>query len=141
VRTADIVPVDLNSLMLAMEQRIAARCRAARDKGCATEFADRAQRRRAAIDRYLWLPGEGRYADWDRIAHRPTPVISAAALYPLFVGAASPEQARATAATVRRRLLAPGGLRTTPLRTGQQWDSAILERYPDLATGNLRPTR
>jgi alpha,alpha-trehalase len=27
------------------------------------------------------------------------------------------------AATVRRRLLAPGGLRTTPLRTGQQWDS------------------
>jgi alpha,alpha-trehalase len=123
VRTADIVPVDLNSLMLAMEQRIAARCRAARDKGCATEFADRAQRRRAAIDRYLWLPGEGRYADWDRIAHRPTPVISAAALYPLFVGAASPEQARTMAATVRRRLLAPGGLRTTPLRTGQQWDS------------------
>lgn len=123
VRTADIVPIDLNSLMLAMEQRIAARCRAARDKGCATEFAAQAQRRKAAIDRYLWVPGEDRYADWDRIAGRPTPVVSAATLYPLFVGAASLEQARATAATVRRKLLAPGGLRTTPHRTGQQWDS------------------
>ncbi len=123
VRTADIVPVDLNSLMLAMEQRIAARCRTARDKGCAAAFAARAQRRKAAIDRYLWMPGEGRYADWDRVARRPTPVVSAAALYPLFVGAASAEQARAMAATVRRQLLAPGGLRTTTLRTGQQWDS------------------
>lgn len=122
VRTTDIVPVDLNSLMLAMEQRIAARCRAVMDKGCATEFGSLAQRRRAAIDRYLWAPGEGRYADWDRVARQPTGVVSAAALYPLFVGAASPKQARTMATTVRRTLLAPGGLRTTPIRTGQQWD-------------------
>jgi len=123
IRTADIVPVDLNSLMLAMEQRIAARCRAAGDGACAARFAGMAARRRAAIDRWLWVPGEGRYADWDRIARRPTGVVSAATLYPLFVGAASPAQAGAVAATTRRMLLAPGGLRTTPNRTGQQWDA------------------
>lgn len=53
----------------------------------------------------------------------PTSAVTAAMLYPLFAGAASPEQARAVAATVRSTLLAPGGLRTTPLRTGQQWDA------------------
>ena len=41
----------------------------------------------------------------------------------MFVGAATPGQAERVAATVRRRLLAPGGLRTTTSRTGLQWDS------------------
>ncbi|MBU3077457.1 alpha,alpha-trehalase TreF [Sphingomonas quercus] len=123
IRTTDIVPVDLNSLLFAMEQRIAERCRVAGDRPCATRFAGLAARRKAAMDRYLWVPGEGRYADWDRIARKPTPILSAATLYPLFVGAASPEQGRAVADTTRRRLLAHGGLRTTPLTTGQQWDA------------------
>lgn len=123
IRTTDIVPVDLNSLLFAMEERIAARCRAAGDRACAAEFARLAARRRAAIDRYLWVGRDRRYADWDRVARAPTPIPSAATLYPLFVGAASPIQARGVAATVRRTLLAPGGLRTTTLRTGQQWDA------------------
>jgi alpha,alpha-trehalase len=123
IHTTDIVPVDLNSLMLAMEQRIQARCLAALDQKCADEFAGLVKRRKAAIDHYLWVPKDGRYADWDRVTHKPTSVISAAMLYPLFVGAASPGQATAVGATVRKTLLAPGGLRTTPLRTGQQWDT------------------
>ena len=123
IHTTDIVPVDLNSLMFAMERRIADRCRAAGDQGCATDFAAMAARRKAALDRYFWVSKDRRYADWDRIARRPTSALSAATLYPLFVGASSPRQAKAVAGTVRARLLAPGGLRTTTVRTGQQWDS------------------
>ena len=123
IRTTEIVPVDLNSLLFAMERRIAARCQAAGDARCAADFDARASRRRAAIDRYLWVPGEGRYADWDTRAGKRTAVLSAATLYPLFVEAASPEQARAVAATTRAKLMAPGGLRTTGLHTGQQWDA------------------
>jgi alpha,alpha-trehalase len=123
IRTVDIVPVDLNSLMLAMEERIAARCRASADAICAKEFAGLATRRKAAISRYFWVAAEGRFADWDRIGHKPTPVLSAATAFPLFVGAATPAQAKATAATIRAKLLAPGGLRTTRNRTGHQWDA------------------
>lgn len=123
IRTTDIVPIDLNSLMLAMEERIATRCRAANDLPCVQEYTTLVARRKAGINRYLWVARERRYADWDRIAKRPTAVISAATLYPLFVGASSPSQAKAVAGTVRKTLLANGGLRTTPLRTGQQWDS------------------
>lgn len=123
IHTTSIVPVDLNSLMLAMEQRIEARCRAANDTVCAGDYAAMAKRRKAAINRYLWVGHEGRYADWDRIARKPTAIVSAATLYPLFVGAASPDQVKAISATVRATLLASGGLRTTPIRTGQQWDS------------------
>ncbi|AUW60026.1 trehalase [Sphingobium sp. SCG-1] len=123
IRTTDVVPIDLNSLILAMEDRIAARCRAANDLPCVKQYSTLATRRKAAINRYLWLARERRYADWDRIAKRPTAVISAATLYPLFVRASSPAQAKAVAATVHKTLLASGGLRTTSIRTGQQWDS------------------
>ncbi len=123
IRTTDIVPVDLNSLMLMMEEAIARRSAAAGDRAGAAEFAALAAKRRAALNRYFWVPKEGRYADWDRVARKPTPRVSAAMLFPLFAGAASPQQAAAVAATVRRDLLATGGLRTTPMRTGQQWDS------------------
>lgn len=123
IRTTDIVPVDLNSLMLMMEEAIARRCTAAGDRACADRFTRLATSRRAALSRYFWVAKEGRYADWDRVARAPTPRVSAAMLYPLFAGAATPVQAKAVAATVRRTLLATGGLRTTPLRTGQQWDA------------------
>jgi len=123
IDTTRIVPVDLNSLLWAMERAIARRCRAAGDTACATDFTARAERRKAAIAKYLWLPEEARFADWDRTTRAATPVLSAAALYPLFVGLATPDQAQAVAKTTQAKLLAPGGLRTTLDRTGQQWDA------------------
>jgi alpha,alpha-trehalase len=122
IHTTDIVPVDLNSLMFAMERAIAARCRTAGDGACSTTFTARATQRRATIDRYLWQATTARYADWDLSTGEPTASVNAATLHPLFVGLASPAQAKAVAKTVRRSLVAEGGLRTTTLKTGQQWD-------------------
>ena len=48
--------------------------------------------------------------------------MTAATAAPLAFGVASPEQARAVADTIRKRLLGPGGLDTTLVETGQQWD-------------------
>ncbi len=122
IRTTDVVPVDLNSLMLTMEEAIARRCAEQQDRACAERFTRLARQRHQALDRYFWIAREGRYADWDRAARQPTPRLSAATLYPLFAGAASREQAQAVSATVQHELLAAGGLRTTALATGQQWD-------------------
>ena len=123
IHTTDIVPVDLNSLLWMAETRIAARATAAGDAETARRFTDMAARRKAAIDRNLWVAGEKRFADWDRIARRPTAARTAASLFPLFAGLASTEQARAVAATTRTTLVGEGGLRTTGIRTGQQWDA------------------
>jgi len=122
IHTTDIVPVDLNSLLWAMERRIAERCKIAADRPCATAFTKLAAKRKAAIDRYLWQTSTARYADWDLSTRKPTASINAAMLHPLFVGLASPAQANSVATTVRKSLVAEGGLRTTTLRTGLQWD-------------------
>ncbi|TCM19381.1 alpha,alpha-trehalase [Novosphingobium sp. PhB165] len=123
IRTTRIVPVDLNALLWAMETRIEKGCEAAADKPCAAEFAQRAARRKAAVDRYLWSKKDGRFADWSLDDRAPTPVLSSATLYPLFTGMASAAQAKAMAGITRTALLAPGGLRTTTLATGLQWDA------------------
>ncbi len=123
LRTTDIVPVDLNSLLFGMERAIADGCAKTADRPCARDFTRRAERRRQAIDRYLWDKGRGIYLDLDwrtgeRLDHE-----SAAMLYPAFVGAAPADHVHRLAQALRRDLLAEGGLRTTTARTGQQWDA------------------
>jgi alpha,alpha-trehalase len=122
IRTTDIVPVDLNSLLWALERDIGQLCKTVQDLTCTQDFEDKAKRRALAMSRYLWLVQEGRFADWDRRAQTTTPVLSAATLYPLYVGLANPEQARLVAATTQAKLLASGGLRTTNVSSPQQWD-------------------
>jgi alpha,alpha-trehalase len=123
IDTTEIVPVDLNSLLFGLENAIGSGCAHSADRACAAEFRRRAGARRAAIDRYLWDHSAGAYLDyrWTQRAHLPG--ISAATLYPLFVAAASAGQAAAVAATVRDTLLKAGGVVTTPVSTGEQWDA------------------
>jgi alpha,alpha-trehalase len=60
---------------------------------------------------YLWHEGKS------------TRNITAATLYPLFLDVSSTEQARLVASTVSSKLLEPGGLGTTLMNSGQQWDA------------------
>ena len=75
------------------------------------------------MDRYLWDPTRGAYFDYRWTQKTPVARISAATVFPLYFGVASKSQAAAVARVVTRELLQPGGIVTTPLRTGQQWDA------------------
>lgn len=90
----------------------------------ATQRFDRlAEKRQAAINRYLWDDKQGWYADydWQKAAIRPQ--LTAATLFPLYLQAATREKATRTAAAVKSRLLKEGGLATTNVSNGQQWDA------------------
>ena len=123
IDTTEIVPVDLNSLLFGLENAIRAGCVRRADRACADEFRRRAAARRAAIDRYLWDQSAGAYLDFHWTQRARLPGLSAATLYPLFVAAASRQQAVAVAARVRAVLLKAGGIVTTPLSSGEQWDA------------------
>jgi alpha,alpha-trehalase len=123
IDTTQIIPVDLNSLLFGLENAIRTGCQRASDTACAEEFGRRAAARRAAIDRYSWDEATGSYLDYRWTRHAKIPRISAATLYPLFVGAASEVQAASVATAVSRSLLKEGGIVTTVLDTGQQWDA------------------
>lgn len=122
IRTTAFVPVDLNSLLHHLETTIARACARAGDAPCSNRFDEQARARASAIERHLWN-ANGYYADYDFRRGELSTQVTAATLYPLFAGIASPQRARLTAITVRTQLLRPGGLVATTLHTGQQWDA------------------
>jgi alpha,alpha-trehalase len=122
IRTTSIIPVDLNSLLFHLENTIAHACAQLHDRACVRSFREQARDRAAAIQRYLYSAERGYYVDYDFVRGETRSDLTAATLYPLFVGVAAPRRARSTAEHVRAGLLEPGGLSTTTVNTGQQWD-------------------
>ena len=123
IRTTSIVPVDLNSLMFHMEKTIARASKAAGDSAKSAQYDALANARQKALEKYLWNDKEGWYADYDLKSHKVRNQLTAAALFPLYVNAASSERAAKVAAATEARLLKPGGLTTTTVNSGQQWDA------------------
>ncbi len=123
IDTTEIIPVDLNSLLFGLEGAIRAGCERAGDFDCAEDYARRAAARRAAIDRYLWDQSRGAYFDYRWKLKQPADDISAATLYPLFTHVASAAQATSVAQAAAKELLKSGGIVSTTLDTGQQWDA------------------
>ncbi|MET0288982.1 MAG: alpha,alpha-trehalase TreA [Pseudoxanthomonas sp.] len=121
IRTTAFAPIDLNSLMYHLEITLVAACRT-EPPACTIDYATAAKQRQAAVERYLWNP-KGYYADYDWQRRRVSDAVTAATAFPLFAGLASRDHARVTAATVKARLLRPGGIATTEHTTGQQWDA------------------
>jgi alpha,alpha-trehalase len=123
IRTVELVPVDLNSLLYALEQTLARAYQATAQPAEATRFTERALERRRAIHRYLWNARSGIFEDYAWRDRARTGRVTAATLYPLFAGVATAAQADAVARVAERELLEPDGLATTTVRTGQQWDA------------------
>lgn len=123
IDTTEIVPIDLNSLLFGLENAIRSGCQRTADRACVREFARRGAARHAAIDRYLWDAAAGAFLDYRWTQQMRVGRSSAATLYPLFVGLASDAQAASVARIVAQQLLKPGGVATTTLDTGQQWDA------------------
>ncbi len=123
IRTTSIVPVDLNALMFHLEKTLARASKASGDSAGATQYDALANARQQAIEKYLWNDKEGWYADYDLKSHKVRNQLTAAALFPLYVNAASRERATKVAAAAESRLLKPGGLTTTTVNSGQQWDA------------------
>ncbi|HWW21486.1 MAG TPA: trehalase family glycosidase, partial [Steroidobacteraceae bacterium] len=105
IDTTEIVPIDLNSLIYGLENAIRSGCHRRSDQTCAREFEKRAKKRAAAIDHYLWDDSAGVYYDYRWTQSATVARLSAATLYPLFVGLASAAQAESVGTATTRDLL------------------------------------
>ncbi len=120
--THHYAPVCLNSLLYAYANDLAGFARRLGKLDDAARFERAAAARKAAIDRYLWDPQRGTYADYDFVAGKPAADAYATMFYPLWAGAASSEQAaalRGQLALFERK----GGLAMSRDRSGAQWDA------------------
>lgn len=123
IHTTDIIPVDLNCLLLHHEQTIAAACQLKGDKEKATRYLFLSEQRKKTIDQYCWDSDAGFYFDYDWVSAAKKQSLTLAGATPLFFNIASAEQASKTGLLIKERFLQPGGIVCTLEKTGQQWDS------------------
>jgi len=123
IRTTQIVPIDLNCLLWNAEQLLADFYLRTNDDEKAKIFGERALNRARAIQKYCWDSAAGWYMDYDHTARSRTGVMSLAGMYPLFFRFSNRPQAIACSRTLEKIFLRPGGLVSTPNKTGQQWDA------------------
>ncbi|EOS92952.1 alpha,alpha-trehalase TreA [Erwinia tracheiphila] len=123
IQTTRILPVDLNSLLFHLETTLAHATLLNGDRQASQHFTQLAERRRQAINHYLWNEKQGWYADYDWQSGTIRPQLTAASLFPLWLKVANAPQADKTSVAVEKQLLKEGGLVTTTIHTGQQWDA------------------
>lgn len=123
IQTTDIVPVDLNCLIYMMEIILAKTATIAGNANDASLYIELAAKRKSAILQYCWNVSLHFFCDYHITKQATQNKISAAGLFPLFIHIANLHQANNVAVEVERSLLKPGGLVTTTVFSGQQWDA------------------
>jgi len=121
-RTHHFAPVCLNSLLYKSEKDLEAMSTMLGNKDEAAQWQQRAEQRKAAVQKYLWDNGHGLFFDYDFERSALSSYQYVTTFYPLWSGIATPEQAR----TVMQHISIferPGGLVMSPYETGGQWDS------------------
>ncbi|MEO7960789.1 MAG: alpha,alpha-trehalase TreF [Ginsengibacter sp.] len=123
IHTTDIVPVDLNCLILNLEQTIAEAYQFSGNATNAEKYVEKVMKRKNAIQSYFWHEPKSFYFDFDFVTGSPTNSYNLSAAYPLYFNIASQEQANSVAAILEKDFLKVGGLITTTTTTEQQWDA------------------
>ncbi len=123
IHTTEIIPVDLNCLLFNLEETIAEAYQLLNDKTLSDEYQTAANRRKQAINKYCWNKDENFYFDYDYVEGKQKQSLTLAGIFPLFFKIATFEQAEEVAKSLDNHFLHSGGLQTTTITTGQQWDA------------------
>lgn len=123
IESTDIIPVDLNSLMYHLERTIAEGYGMIKNTVASHHYALYAERRARAMNEYCWDDDRKFFVDYNFHTGASTSVMSLAAVFPLYTNIATTKQAEAVANLLERDFLRQGGLVSTLVNNGQQWDS------------------
>lgn len=126
IRTTDLLPVDLNCLIYAMEIALSVMYEAEGSIAKSQHYQKKYEVRRKSINQFFWNEDDQSYQDviWtEKEATTHTGRVTAASVTPLYFKAAKEDLAAKQARTIREQLLYDGGIATTPIASGQQWDA------------------
>lgn len=122
IRTTEILPIDLNSLMY-INERIIAHALHLDSNERTDGFISRGANRKAAINKLFWDDVDNTFKDFIWTEGRCSNAVTMASAFPLFAGIATEQQAKQVAEHLEAHLLKPGGWSTTNENSGQQWDA------------------
>ncbi len=122
IRTTELIPVDLNSLLYHLEEILSEAYVLQKQNDKAKHFDTLAQKRKIALQTYCWNEETLFFEDYHFPSKSTTTFASLAATFPLFFGIAKDSQAATVAKIIESQFFQKGGLVTTLVKSGQQWD-------------------
>ena len=120
---SEILPVDLNCLLLFSESFISRLYELNNNKDKRNFYSQLAKERVELIKKYFWDEEKKFYFDYNWKTKERTNVYSLAACYPLYFNIAEKEMASHVKEKIESDFLKAGGVITTTNLTGQQWDA------------------
>lgn len=123
IHTTDLVAVDLNCLLYKLESTIAETYQLIKQPLLAKRFRLMADRRAETIKQFCWNEDNQYFYDYDFRVGKNSESVTLAGVFPLYAKIATNEQAAAVAEKLKKDFLKPGGLLTTLVDNGQQWDA------------------
>ncbi|MHB8609205.1 MAG: trehalase family glycosidase [Candidatus Acidiferrales bacterium] len=119
--THHFAPVCLNSLLYKTEKDLEQISATLGHKQESEKWRERAEQRKANIQKYLWDSERGLFFDYNFEKQVRSTYDYVTTFYPLWAGIATPEQAREVLQHISI-FERPGGLVMSPYETGGQWD-------------------
>jgi len=123
IHTTELIPIYLNCLLCHLEIVLAEAYHNKGNHSEAKKYTQLSLARKEAIIKYCWNKEQGFFFDYDFAAQQQKQSLTLAAAFPLFFEVATHEQAKAVEKILHDKFLKPGGLTTTLLHSGQQWDA------------------
>jgi alpha,alpha-trehalase len=123
IQVTNLVPVDLNCLLYHLEMTLARTNKEAGHAEKANSYFKAAERRKAAINKYCWYPNRQWYVDYNIVTKKPSIELTLAGMYPYFLEIADKNKIMGSAKVLEKIFVKPGGVVTTVVNTGQQWDA------------------
>jgi alpha,alpha-trehalase len=119
--THHFAPVCLNSLLYKTEKDLEQISLWLGHAAAAEKWSKRAEERKSLITRYLWNQQQGSFFDYNFQTSQMSTYRYATMFYPLWVGLATPEQAKAVVSNLKG-FEQPGGMPMSTQDVGTQWD-------------------
>jgi len=127
IETTDIVPVDLNTLLYHTETLQDEYFKKKGNNEKSSFYKDRAERRYKAHQEYCFSKEDNIYYDYHRKLQRLTGKFTPASFFPLWLSAIPAGEAeyygKCAAEKLKKELLRDGGVLTSTIVNGQQWDA------------------
>ncbi len=122
IKTTDIVPIDLNCLLYHAERTLSEIYTLKGDNKSSEKYQTLAEKRKTVIQDIFWDDKRRCFYDYDWKKEEKRNNLTTAIAFPLYFKVATEAQASHIKDIIESKLLRNGGVVTTTIRSGQQWD-------------------
>jgi alpha,alpha-trehalase len=123
IQTTSLIPVDLNCLLFHLESTLSKAYAHSDNQLKAMQFALLASKRKTAINKYCWSATNNWYVDYNITTKKLSTSLTLAGMFPFFLQLSDRAKFARAKPVLEKKFLKEGGVVTTLVVTGQQWDA------------------